>query len=134
MRFGSGKGMLALLPFLLAGTAISAFALTTPQPAAAKAPATAKKPVAAPKAAVPARSRSVEISIPYPNAGMYLYRGIYGSFAGGGFFAEDSTQQGWEDALFQWQGEFSYFYTPWFSSGFGFKINAGETEAGQVVK
>jgi hypothetical protein len=62
----------------------------------------------------------VEVSIPYPNAAMYLYRGIYGSFAGG-----RSRNYEEEDALFQWQGEAGYYYTEWFSGGVGFRIIAG---------
>lgn len=88
----------------------------------------------------PARSQ-VEISIPYPNAGMYLYRGIYGSFTGGRFHeterierADSSRSEVWKDPIFQWQGEVSYFYTDWFSSGFGFKINSGETQGRQFVE
>lgn len=66
-------------------------------------------------------SDRVEISIPYPNAGMYLYRGIYGSFAGG-----RSRDDAGDEGLYQWQGEVGYFYTDWISGGFGFRINAGE--------
>ncbi len=72
----------------------------------------------------------VEVSIPYPNAGMYLYRGIYGSFAGGRSRSTDidpaSKAQAWQDPLYQWQGEVGYFYTDRISGGFGFRINAGE--------
>ena len=79
------------------------------------------------------KGKRVEISIPYPNAGMYLYRGIYGSFAGGRYQATDSA--GPRDALFQWQGEMIFFYTPWFSSGMSYKINAGEpSDSAQEVK
>jgi hypothetical protein len=77
----------------------------------------------------PVRTQWVEISIPYPNAGMYLYRGIYGSFAGGSSWstsADSARGEYWRDPLFQWQGEVAYFYTHWFSGGFGFRINAGE--------
>ena len=78
--------------------------------------------------ALPAPDR-VEISIPYPNAGMYLYRGIYGSFAGGRSRSESLDSASgkiiWRDPLFQWQGEVGYFYTEWFSAGVGFRINAG---------
>jgi hypothetical protein len=76
-------------------------------------------------APLPAPDR-VEISVPYPNAGMYLYRGIYGSFAGGrSREADTSAAKEWQGPLFQWQGEVGYFYTPWFSAGVGFRINAG---------
>ena len=70
-----------------------------------------------------------EISIPYPNAAMYLHRGIYASFTGGGANSQvrDSAAgaPAWGDAVFQWQGEMGYFYTEWFSAGAGFRINAG---------
>lgn len=72
-----------------------------------------------PLASLPAPDR-VEVSIPYPNAGMYMYRGIYASFAGG-----RSQNDAESDPVFQWQGEAQYFYTPWFSGGVGFRINAG---------
>ena len=82
------------------------------------------KTAAARRALTPADR--VEISIPYPNAGMYLYRGIYGSFAGGrSREADTASAKGWQDPLFQWQGEVNYYYTPWFSGGVGFRINAG---------
>ena len=91
------------------------------------APVVARKAVAFPK------PQRVEVSIPYPNAGMYLYRGIYGSFAGGRYQATDSA--GPRDPLFQWQGEIIYFYTNWFSSGMSYKINAGEpSDSSQEVK
>ena len=96
-----------------------------------------KKPAPKPpvKRVVPPARSQVEISIPYPNAGMYLYRGIYGSFTGGRFHETDSTAvETWKDPIFQWQGEVSYFYTDWFSSGFGFKINSGETQGRQFVE
>jgi hypothetical protein len=79
------------------------------------------------------QTQRVEVSIPYPNAGMYLYRGIYGSFAGGRYQTSDSA--GLRNALFQWQGEIIYFYTPWFSSGMSYKIQAGEpSDSSQEVK
>lgn len=86
--------------------------------------------------ATPFRSHRVEISIPYPNAGMYLYRGIYGSFAGGRSREGDSAAtRTWRDPLFQWQGEVGYFYTGWFSGGVGFRINAGApSDSQQIVK
>jgi hypothetical protein len=126
-----------LAALALAGLATEGRAATPPSKTtkATKTEGPVKKPPAAPVATVRAsRARSVEISIPYPNAGMYLYRGIYASFTGGGFYAQDSIGTSWNDALFQWQGEVTYFYTDWFSAGFGFKINAGETETGQVVQ
>lgn len=80
----------------------------------------------APELSAPPPSRRVEISIPYPNASMYLYRGIYGSFAGGrAREADTAAAQTWQDPLFQWQGEVGYFYTEWFSGAVGFRINAG---------
>jgi hypothetical protein len=78
-----------------------------------------RKPKLVPAKALPAPDR-VEVSIPYPNAGMYMYRGIYASFAGG-----QSRNDAESDPLFQWQGEAGYYYTPWFSGGVGFRINAG---------
>jgi hypothetical protein len=109
--------------------------------ATAQAPKTApvQKPVPKPLVKPPSRSQ-VEISIPYPNAGMYLYRGIYGSFAGGRFHETElvlddtAGAEVWKDPIFQWQGEVSYFYTDWFSAGFGFKINSGETQGKQFVE
>jgi hypothetical protein len=89
------------------------------------------KTTPAPKKKKPARvplppPDRVEISIPYPNAGMYLYRGIYASFAGGrSYQADTASAKGWQDPLFQWQGEVGYFYREWFSGGAGFGINAG---------
>ena len=102
--------------------------------------APAPRPVKAPKpvgqtATANVPRQSVEISIPYPNAGIYLYRGIYGSFAGGRFHETDSNAvETWKDPIFQWQGEVSYFYTSYFSAGFGFKINSGETQGRQFVE
>jgi hypothetical protein len=60
-------------------------------------------------------------SVPYPNGAMYLPRGITGAFMGGkrGLSRD-------QNFLFQWQGELSYFYTPWFSGGVAFRIIAGE--------
>ena len=105
------------------------WALLTPLAAA---PTRAPAPVVK-KGKVFAKPQRVEVSIPYPNAGMYLYRGIYGSFAGGRYQATDSA--GPRDPLFQWQGEVVYFYTDWFSSGMSYKINAGEpSDSSQEVK
>lgn len=85
--------------------------------------------VRAPSATAFSDPTRVEISIPYPNAGMYMYRGIYASFAGGQSFSNGrdtaTGRQEWLDPLFQWQGEIGYFYTEWFSGGMGFRINAG---------
>jgi hypothetical protein len=81
----------------------------------------------------------IEISIPYPNAGMYLHRGIYGSFTGGRYATQDqdtaTSELSWQDPLFQWQGELGYFYTEWFSAGVGFRIIAGSpNDEQQTVK
>ena len=71
-----------------------------------------------------------ETSIPYPNGGMYLRRGIHGAFSGG-----RHKNQGEAQGLYQWQGEMGYFYTPWLSGGIGFKMNAGEpSDSVQKVK
>ena len=114
--------MLALILPLLA-------ALLTPLNAA---PTRTPAPVLK-KGAVFPKPQRVEVSIPYPSAGMYLYRGIYGSFAGGRYQATDSS--GPRDPLFQWQGEIVYYYTDWFSSGMSYKINAGEpSDSSQEVK
>lgn len=120
---------LALALACLAALAAPAAAQkTSPRPTATQAPA-AERPAPPPLA-------RVEVSVPYPNAGMYLYRGIYGSFAGGGSREADTASAGeWRDALFQWQGEVGYFYTSWFSGGVGFRINAGApSDSQQVVK
>jgi hypothetical protein len=63
----------------------------------------------------------VTSSVPYPNGAIYLARGITGSFMGGkrGLSRD-------KNFLFQWQGDLSYFYTPWFSGGMAFRIIAGE--------
>jgi hypothetical protein len=60
-------------------------------------------------------------SVPYPNGAIYLSRGITGTFLGGRRKLVEETQYS-----FQWQGELSYFYTPSFSGGIGFRIIAGE--------
>ncbi len=60
-------------------------------------------------------------SVPYPNGAIYTPRGITGTFLGGKYRNLEKPQ-----SLFQWQGELGYFYKPWFSGGFGFKITAGE--------
>lgn len=60
------------------------------------------------------------LSVPYPNGAMYLDHGIAGTFMGG-----KRGVRG-ENNLFQWQGELSYYYTPWFSGGLSFRIIAGE--------
>jgi hypothetical protein len=64
-------------------------------------------------------------SVPYPNGAMYLARGITGTFMGGKRGLSN------ESYLFQWQGELSYFYTPWFSGGLAFRIIAGEPNSNQ---
>jgi len=60
-------------------------------------------------------------SVPYPNGAIYLAHGITGAFMGGkrGLSRD-------KNFLFQWQGDLSYFYTPWFSGGMAFRIVAGE--------
>lgn len=63
-------------------------------------------------------------SIPYPGGAVYLSRGISGAFMGGKY-----KNLGQDQSLYQWQGEIGYFYTPWFSAGLAFKINAGEPTA-----
>jgi hypothetical protein len=95
-----------------------------------KAPLKRKPPVVLP------RPTRVAVSIPYPNAGMYLHRGIYGSFAGGRSLESDSASgDDWQDPLFQWQGEVGYFYTNWFSGGAAFRINAGSpSDSQQTVR
>jgi hypothetical protein len=60
-------------------------------------------------------------SIPYPSGHLYLDHGLVGVFAGGKVLDVNETK-----SLFQWQGEFSYFYHPWLSGGVGFRIKAGE--------
>lgn len=62
-------------------------------------------------------------SIPYPNGAVHLNRGLSGAFLGG-----RHRNLGEDQSLYQWQGEFSYFYKPWFSGGLGFKITAGEPD------
>ncbi len=130
---GSACGLLALLCTLAVDAAGPAHALSPPPPTA-PAPVWAEDVFRALSA--PFTSGRVEISIPYPNAGMYLYRGIYGSFAGGRSREGDSSAtQAWRDPLFQWQGEVGYFYTEWFSGGVGFRINAGApSDSQQIVK
>ncbi len=91
------------------------------------APAVSRPPVPASEPSRP--PVRVAVSIPYPNAGVFMHRGIYGSFAGGrwkGQAADTATGDPvWQDPLYQWQGELGYFYTHWFSGGVGFRINAG---------
>lgn len=60
-------------------------------------------------------------SVPYPSGALYLRKGITGAFLGGKY-----RNLGEDKSLYQWQGEVGYFYTPWFSAGLAFKINAGE--------
>lgn len=73
--------------------------------------------------------RAAEVrSVPYPNGAMYLDHGIAGAFMGGkrGVHGENN--------LFQWQGELSYYYTPYFSGGLSFRIIAGEpTDTKQTI-
>jgi hypothetical protein len=69
-------------------------------------------------------------AIPYPNGALYLRRCIHGAFSGGRY-----RNYGEDQSLYQWQGEMGYFYTPWLSGGFGFKMNAGEpSDSTQKVK
>ncbi|MBF0430985.1 MAG: hypothetical protein HQK83_06875 [Fibrobacteria bacterium] len=79
-------------------------------------------------------------AIPYPGATMYLHKGIavsiaFGAYkALGGFFERNSLFD-WENNLFQWQGEGSFFYAPWISGGASAKIIAGEpTENSTLVE
>jgi hypothetical protein len=65
-------------------------------------------------------------SIPYPGGALYVPHGISGAFMGG-----KHRNLGEVQSLFQWQGELSYFYLPWLSGGFGFKITAGEPNSSQ---
>jgi hypothetical protein len=60
-------------------------------------------------------------SIPYSAGALHLDRGICGAFLGG-----QHKNRGEIGSLYQWQGEITYYYTPWFSGGFGFRIKAGE--------
>jgi hypothetical protein len=62
--------------------------------------------------------------VPYPNGAIYVSRGLSVSFIGGKHINFGDAQ-----SLFQWQGEVSYFYTPYFSGGAGFRIRAGEPSA-----
>jgi hypothetical protein len=115
--------------FSATGALLLAFTFAMAQ-AAPRAPVTKPAPPNTPQ------KQLVEVSIPYPNAGIYLYRGIYGSFAGGLSREADTTSgKEWQDALFQWQGEVGYFYTSFFSGGIGFRINAGApSDSQQIVK
>ncbi len=60
-------------------------------------------------------------SIPYPNRSFYISRGILGGIAFG-LYRKDGN----DFSLFQWQGETTYFYRPYFSAGIGGRITAGE--------
>ena len=72
----------------------------------------------------------LENSIPYPNGGIYLPHGIYASMAVG-----QHSNSGQPQSLYQWQGELSYYYTPWFSGGIGFKMVAGQpSDSSQVIR
>jgi hypothetical protein len=117
----------ALLSCVLSGLAVRAPAMDAVDLAPAAFRYDASKPAAKAKKAEPSPAPGrVEISVPYPNAGMYLYRGIYGSFAGGrSRDADTASGREWQNPLFQWQGEVGYFYTRYFSAGVGFRINAG---------
>ncbi len=61
------------------------------------------------------------LSIPYPDGGVYMPRGIYASLSGGQYRNTGDPQN-----LYQWQGELGFFYTPWLSGGGGFKMIAGD--------
>ena len=132
IRVGAGAGLLDACVARIARVACLVCLASAPFAATPSAPAAARL--------IPqdifSSTRRVEVSIPYPNAGMYLYRGIYGSFAGGGSRERDSSAvDAWREPLFQWQGEVGYFYTEWFSGGFGFRINAGApSDSQQTVK
>lgn len=77
-----------------------------------------------------AKVERAHASVPLPNGNVHLARGLTASFAGG-----RSRNYGEDQSLFQWQGEVGYLYRPWFSGGFGFRINAGEpSEATQKIK
>ncbi len=60
-------------------------------------------------------------SIPYPNRSFYISKGILGGIAFGKY-----KKDGDDFSLFQWQGEGTYFYQPYFSAGVAGKITAGE--------
>lgn len=117
----------ALVSCVLSGPAARAPAMDAVDLAPVAGGHGASKPAEKAKKTAPApAAHRVEISIPYPNAGMYLYRGIYGSFAGGrSRDADTAAGSEWQNPLFQWQGEVGYFYTEYFSAGVGFRINAG---------
>jgi hypothetical protein len=68
--------------------------------------------------------RSGSRSIPYPNRSMYLDKGITGSVGFGYFEAEGQFYRG--KAMFQWQGEGSFYYASYLSGGASAKIIAGE--------
>ncbi len=70
-----------------------------------------------------------KITIPYPNGAIYIDKGLCGAFMGGKVQTAGDTK-----SLFQWQGEMSYYYVPYFSGGFGFRIRAGEpSDSAQII-
>ena len=76
---------------------------------------------------IPPKSENV---IAYPGGTMHMNRGLFGCFLGG-----LRRNSGDNQNLYQWQGEMGYYYTPWFSSGLGFKLIAGEpSDSTQIVK
>ena len=73
---------------------------------------------------------AMKSSIPYPGGGIYMSRGIYTTLAGGQYHNFGDTNN-----LYQWQGEAGYYYTPWFSGGIGFRMQAGQpSDASQVIR
>jgi hypothetical protein len=77
-----------------------------------------------------AKVERADFSTPLPGGNIHLARGLTGAFGGG-----RSRNYGEAQSLYQWQGEVGYLYQPWFSGGFGFRINAGEpSEATQKIK
>ncbi len=67
-------------------------------------------------------------SVPYPSGALYVRRGLCGAFLGG-----QHQNLGDSLSLYQWQGEATYYYTPWFSGGVGFRIRAGEPSAEKQI-
>ncbi len=68
-------------------------------------------------------------TIPYPSGALYIDQGLCGAFMGGKVQTDGDSK-----SLFQWQGEMSYYYVPYFSGGFGFRIRAGEpSDSAQII-
>jgi len=84
------------------------------------------------------QSREKMSAIPYPNRSLYLEEGIVGSLGFGlykvnGKYVLDGNSYR-PSAVFQWQGEGSYYYKPFISGGVSSKIIAGEpTENSTMV-